>query len=104
MWFEINRVTNHPTHTFLIYEKDNKFYYFEHSFEAEKGIYEFNSLDEAINSVKERHIKFTKMNYSDSDDCDMNTLVVYEFDKPEGHLGVEEYFDYVTKNKYIKSI
>ena len=32
-----------PTHTFLIYEQNNKYYWFEHSWKLFKGIHEYNN-------------------------------------------------------------
>lgn len=58
IWFEINEPNNYPTHTFLIFEKDNKYYWFEHSFEKYKGIHEFNTELEAIEFVKDKQLEY----------------------------------------------
>ena len=100
--YEVNRKNDYPTHTFLIYEKDNKFYWFENAFESERGIHEFDSLDEAIENVNSRQIKYTKMNHPDASD-DMNTLAVYEYSKPVSNLDVDDYLNYVTTKQYISS-
>lgn len=42
---------NESTHTFLVYTKNNKYYYFENAFEECAGIKEFKSYDEAISYV-----------------------------------------------------
>lgn len=42
---------NESTHTFLVYTKNNKYYYFENAFEEYAGIKEFKSYDEAISYV-----------------------------------------------------
>jgi hypothetical protein len=101
MWFEVNKENNYPTHTFLIYENDNKYYWFENAFEAERGIYEFDSLDDAIECVKSKQINYVRNNFSNSSLEDMERLTVYEYSKPGNHLGVEEYFKHVTSIKYI---
>ena len=103
MWFEVNRENDFPTHTFLIYEHDNKFYWFENAFESERGIYEFSSLDEAIECVKSKYVKYTRINCADASLGDMNCLAVYEYSKPANHLGVNEYLNHVTATKYIGS-
>ena len=100
MWFEVGRECDYPTHTFLIYELNNKYYYFEHAFEAHKGIYEFASINEAIEFVKEKQIEYTKMNFKDASDEDMNCLAVYEYTKPIKDLNVDDYLNHVTKNLY----
>ena len=40
------------THTFLIYKKDNKSYYFENSYEKFRGIKEFNNTRDIIKYVE----------------------------------------------------
>ena len=101
MWFEVNKENNYPTHTFLIYESNNKYYWFENAFESERGIHEFNSLDEAIKCVKSKQIKYTKNNFPNSSTDDMESLVVYEYFKPANHIGVDEYLNHVTSTKYV---
>ena len=54
MRFEVGRDCNYHMHTFLIFENDNKYYWFENAFEAQRGIHEFSSLDEAIECVKSK--------------------------------------------------
>ena len=103
MWFEVNKENSYPTHTFLIYENDNKYYWFENSFEAERGIHEFDSLDDAIECVKSKQIKYTKNNFSDSSLDDMKSLTVYEYSKPANHLGVDDYLNHVTSTKYAST-
>ena len=82
MWFEVGRECNLPTHTFLLFEHDNKWYWFENSFEMYRGIHEYNSLEEAIEDVKSKQIEFTSKNYKDFSEEDKQTLVSYEYPKP----------------------
>ena len=101
-WFEVNRENDFPTHTFLIYESNGKFYWFEHAFEACKGIHEFDTEEEAINYFKEKQIEFTLRNNKNIKEEDKETLTCYEYSKPDYHLGVEEYLEFVTsKKRYI---
>ena len=99
-WFECGRICNLPTHTFLIYENNGKYYWFEHAFEACKGIHEYDSLEDAINDVRDKQIEFV----SHSEDYrpgDENTLVCYEYSEPDKNLSVQEYLDFVTNVKLI---
>lgn len=48
-----------PTHTFLTYKKDNKYYWFENAWGSHKGNHEYKTLDELLNDV---HTKFMKEN------------------------------------------
>ena len=104
MWFEVGRECDYPTHTFLVYEYKNKFYWFENAFEAQRGIHEFNTLDETIEYVKLKQIEYTKMNFKDASDKDMSCLTVYEYSKPIDHLNVNEYLNHVIKNPYNKDL
>ena len=101
MWFEVNRENNYPTHTFLIYESNNKYYWFENAFESERGIHEFDSLDEAIKCVKSKQIKYTKNNFPNLSIGDMESLAVYEYSKPANNIGVDKYLNHVTSTKYV---
>ena len=55
-FFIIN--SNNTTHTFLIFINNNKYYWFEHSFEKYRGIHEYSSLDELLDDVKNKFINF----------------------------------------------
>lgn len=98
-WFEVGRENGYPTHTFLIYEDNNKYYWFEHAWIDLKGIHEFNSYEEAIECFCEKHFEFTKLNHEDLLEDDKNRLVCYEYTKPDENLDVEEYFSFVTSDK-----
>jgi hypothetical protein len=101
MWFEVGRECNLPTHTFLLFESDNKWYWFENSFEMYRGIHEYNSFEEAIEDVKSKQIEFTSKNYKDFSEKDKQTLVSYEYTKPTPNLGVDDYLAFVTGNNYM---
>ena len=42
-----------PSHTFLTFEKDGKYYWFEHSYKKYRGIHEYNSKKELLIDVRE---------------------------------------------------
>ena len=103
--FEVNRENDLPTHTFLIYKDNNKWYWFEHAFEACKGIRGFDTEEEAIDYFKEKQIEFALRNNKSMKEKDKDTLTCYEYSKPGYHLGVDEYLEFVTsKNKMIKEL
>ncbi len=103
IWFEVNRPSNLPTHTFLIYEENDKYYWFENAFEINKGIHEFNSNDEVIEHVKREQLKYAIDTKRATED-DYSCITAYEYLKPKLNLSVDEYFEHVTTaNKYINS-
>lgn len=78
-----------PTHTFLTYEKDNKYYWFEHSWEVHRGIHEYPSLDSLLKDVRSKFIIHELNNNYNS-----NNLVIYEYSKPKYHLSVTEFISH----------
>lgn len=43
-----------PTHTFLTFEKNNKFYWFEHAWEKFRGIHEYNTIKSLLLDVRNK--------------------------------------------------
>ena len=109
MWFEkhnytfktifamiqVDRENDYQTHTFLIYNKDNKWRWFEHSFPGLKGIHEFNTEKELINCFKKIYIKNIKYECEDFLDSDIDKFAYYEYNKPNKNMSVQEFFDFI---------
>lgn len=76
-----------PTHTFLNFEKERKYYWFEHSWEKFKGIHEYNSLKDLLVDVIEKFIKYELNN-----NYYKNNLCIYNYKKPRPHLNVLEFY------------
>ena len=60
IWFLLDYENSYPTHTYLVYKDNNKYCYFEHADESNRGIYEFDSYLDAIRFQLEKHIQYTK--------------------------------------------
>lgn len=76
-----------PTHTFLIYELDNKWYWFENSWEKYRGIHQFSDKQELLEDVRNKFIQDLpdeKLNYIN--------LVLYKYDKPKYGISVIEFY------------
>lgn len=84
------------THTFLIYEKDDKFYYFEHAFEKYKGIYEYQNEKDALNAIKNNFIKGNNI-----DKFNKEYLAIYEYEKPKYGINVKMFFTHCENGKKI---
>lgn len=76
-----------PTHTFLTFEKDNKYYWFEHSWSLFKGIHEYNSLKNLLVDVRDKFIKY-ELNHN----YKKHNLCIYNYKKPKFHLNVLEFY------------
>jgi hypothetical protein len=85
-----------PTHTFLIYEQNNKYYWFEHSWELFKGIHEYNSELEALKDIKEKFIKEELNNNYEP----MN-LCIYKYHKPKYGITCIEFYKHCEKGDNI---
>lgn len=87
----------YPTHTFLTYENNNKYYWFEHSWALFKGIHEYDTLENLLLDVKQKFIsKDLNYNYNN------NNLVIYEYEKPQYHISTLEFYKHCEKGKFIK--
>lgn len=85
---------NCPTHTFLTYEKNNKYFWFEHSWEIYKGIHEFDSINDLLIDVKEKFIK------NELNNCFNNrNLCIYEYKKPKYHISVIDFYHHCENGK-----
>ena len=76
-----------PTHTFLTFEKDNKYYWFEHSWEIFSGIHEYATLKDLLLDVRDKFIKYELNN-----NYIKENLCIYDYKKPKYHLSVLEFY------------
>lgn len=85
-----------PTHTFLTFEKNDEYYWFEHSWEQLRGIHKYNTIKELLLDIKkefiinELHNQYTASN-----------LFLYEYKKPKHHLSTEEFFKHCEQGMQI---
>lgn len=86
-------INNNPTHTFLVFEDQNNYYWFEHSWEMYRGIHEYNNLKELLIDVKNKHLKF----YNSLDAISY----IYKYDKPEYHLSCADFWEYCTNQDLV---
>lgn len=87
---------NCPTHTFLTYEKNNKYYWFEHSWERFRGIHEYKNLKELLLDIRDKFIKYDLDNKYEKDN-----LVLHEYKKPKYHISTQEFYNHCDYGKYI---
>lgn len=85
-----------PTHTFLTFEKTGKYYWFEHAWKKFRGIYEYNTLKELLFDIRDRFIK-----YELNDNYQMHNIMLYEYNKPNYSISVEEFFNHCESSNYI---
>ena len=92
---------NYPTHSFLTYKDNNKYYWFEYADLANIGIHEFNSEKELIDYQITKYISFLKNEFNIKEK-ELSKIRLYNFLKPTEKLSAREYIDFVTSGKSIK--
>lgn len=85
-----------PTHTFLTFEKGNKYYWFEHSWEKFRGIHNYNTLKELLVDIKNKFIQFELNNEYIEDN-----LVINEYTKPKYSISVQDFYKHCENGKFI---
>lgn len=85
-----------PSHTFLIYEDDGKYYWFEHSWNPYKGIHEYENKSSLLLDVI-KHFKESHPEVSQN-----APLYLYEYKKPNEHITCDEFYQYIETQKRIE--
>ena len=90
---------SYPTHSFLAYQDNDKWCWFENSDYDNRGIHKFNTFEELINFQYKNYVEFLKTyNITDKE---IEKIIITEFDKPKEHISAKEYITYVTNSKRI---
>ncbi|MBP3634906.1 MAG: hypothetical protein J6J17_00400 [Bacilli bacterium] len=97
IWFELPYDNSYLTHTYLVFENNGKYYYFEHSDFNNRGIYEFETYQDAINYQKEKHIEHNKQRNPINEEI-LNCLHIYEYDKPIYGCTMNEFINDILEN------
>lgn len=85
-----------PTHTFLVYEENNKYYWFEHAWQKYQGIHEYNSLNDLLIDVKNKFI-ITELNNKYNE----KNLVLRKYEVPKPGLSVIDFYKHCEKGQII---
>lgn len=83
-----------PSHTFLVYETEKDFRWFEHSWDAFKGIHTFTKLRDLISTVITNHQKFNNDTTSP-----VNIRLLSK--APSFHISCDEFMEYARKQLSI---
>ena len=86
-----------PSHTFLVYNDDKNYYWFEHSWGEYKGIHKYNSIknlfDDVIYKFKNSHKEVRKN----------SKVFLYEYEKPKYHITCNDFYKYIETQKLIET-
>ena len=95
-YFIINYHEDISTHTFLTYEKNKKYYWFEHAWEKYIGIHSYDTKEELLLDVKNKFI----LNLKNSNNFD---IAIYEYQKPKFNISLDEFFKHCESSFKISS-
>ena len=84
---DTNLENNYPTHSFLVYKDNNKYYWFENSDFNNRGIHEYNTLEELLIDQKKKYIDFVGI----------ENIIINEYQKPISGIDANEYLHFCTK-------
>lgn len=88
--------THLPTHTFVVYEKENKWFWFEHAFHDQHGIHEYASLDDLLIDVKNKHHAYAAK-HQGANDKDFDRLRLAAFEKPNYGASAQDFVNDIVK-------
>lgn len=84
------------THTFVVYEENEKFYWFEYAWNKYMGIHEYMSLFDLLTDVREKFKKFNCLRY-----MDLDYLCVYKYKMPKFHIGLKDFYKHCENGENV---
>lgn len=87
---------NGPLHTFLVYNSNNEFYYFEYAWGYNFGIHKYQSLNELLKSVFNKMKEFRKLKNNSFD----NPRII-RYNKITSSLSYNDYRKFVLSGEQI---
>ena len=88
------------SHTFLTFQLDDKYYWFEHSWYDMRGIHEYNDIKELLNDVK---IKFIDSRKDEIDSSLNYDIYIYKYKKPKYHINYDEFYNYIKTQEIVNT-
>ncbi len=95
--FLLEHANEYSTHTFLVYEDNNKWFLFEHSDYYDRGIHKFSTLNEALNYKMNKHIEYNKK-YNEINNKVLEHLHIFEYNKPNINSTFDEFINNILDN------
>ena len=86
-----------PTHTFTIFEHNDKVFWYEHAWTIMRGLHEYDNLKNAISDIRNQFID----NELDSKYNPQN-LIIYEYNAPKKNLSCFDFYKHCENGKRIQ--
>jgi hypothetical protein len=83
-----------PTHTFLIYNQNHNWYWFENSWEIYRGLHNYKSKELLINDVKHKFLCSLDGNLIDD-----SNLYLYKYSTPTYGIDVTSFYQHCEKGE-----
>ena len=96
----LDHPNNYSTHTFLAYEMNSKWYWFENSWFDQKGIHEYDSLEELLKAEKEADYELLKTQGITEEE--FSHYEIKEIKRPLFHIKALDYISFCMDEE-IKS-
>ena len=88
---------DYPSHTFLVYKDNDKYYWFEHADYNNSGIHEYNNLKELHeDQMNKYHETLKEYNISSEE---LKHIVIKEYTKPKSNISAKEFINHCLKPK-----
>lgn len=92
----LNYDNNYPTHTFLVYKDNNKWFWFENSFSKLRGIHKFDTLEELMSYQKDKYLELLE-EYQITD-IEHKNIIITCYNKPTPNISALEYIEYAVES------
>jgi len=89
----------YPMHSFLVYEDNNKYCYFEFSDYKNRGIHKYDNIIELLNDARIRFMR--NQEEYDIKEEEKSKYIINQFEKVKEHASEEEYINHVVNSKGI---
>ncbi len=101
--FLIDGINSYPTHAYLAYKNNDKWYWFENCDKANYGIHEYETLEDLITDQMSKHVQFAEK-FNPLDEKVLNHLSIFEYKKPKLGINSKEFKDYILNSDKVPII
>lgn len=95
IYYDLNFENDYFTHTYLAYKENDKWYYFEHADYNNRGIHEFNSLNELKEFQKNKFIEFNKASGRKINEKINSKIKIVEYNITNHNINCDEFYEYM---------
>ncbi len=94
-----------PSHTILVFYKDDKVYWFEPMFQNTdcnySGIHEYKNINDLLIDFKKIWLNYALINKIIPKDYKKDNILLYKYDKPKYHINGYEMRNHINNSKLI---